>query len=95
MTVAARVGPRGALRISVADTGVGMAEHVPNASAARLGHLGGAVIRSGDATGLGLRMVESMADLHGGTVSVETAPGRGTTVSVHFPAHRSVPRGDA
>jgi signal transduction histidine kinase len=40
--------------------------------------------------GLGLSIVKSFVELHGGTVGIETAPNRGTTVSCLFPFN---PRG--
>ena len=36
-------------------------------------------------TGLGLALVSELAALHGGTASIESAPGQGTTVSVRLP----------
>ncbi len=36
--------------------------------------------------GLGLSIVQAFVDLHGGTVTLDTAPGRGTTVTCRFPA---------
>jgi signal transduction histidine kinase len=36
-------------------------------------------------TGLGLSLVRSFVELHGGTVSIDTTIGRGTTVTCIFP----------
>ena len=36
-------------------------------------------------TGLGLSLVRSFVELHGGTVSIDSAVGRGTTVTCIFP----------
>lgn len=41
--------------------------------------------RSSEGTGLGLALVKSIADLHGGTVSVTSEVGRGTRVTLAFP----------
>lgn len=37
-------------------------------------------------TGLGLAIVQSIMELHGGTLSLESAPERGTTATLFFPA---------
>jgi two-component system heavy metal sensor histidine kinase CusS len=41
--------------------------------------------RSSEGTGLGLALVKSIADLHGGSISVESEIGHGTTVTLRFP----------
>jgi signal transduction histidine kinase len=43
-------------------------------------------------TGLGLSLVRSFVELHGGSVRLESAPGRGTTVICLFPVDRSAAR---
>jgi signal transduction histidine kinase len=42
--------------------------------------------------GLGLSLVRSFVELHGGTVQIESAPGRGTTVTCTFPREQESPR---
>ncbi len=39
----------------------------------------------GDGTGLGLAVVHGIMENHGGAVTLESAPGRGTTVRLYFP----------
>lgn len=41
--------------------------------------------RSGRGSGLGLAMVKEIAEFHGGTVSVSSAPGKGSTFTVRIP----------
>lgn len=71
--------------VRVEDTGCGVApEHLPRlfdrfyrVDRARSGHPQG--------TGLGLAIVRSIVELHGGTVEIESAPGRGMRVRLLFP----------
>jgi two-component system heavy metal sensor histidine kinase CusS len=72
------------LRVTVADTGTGiLPEDVP--------HLFDRFFRSraarasGRGVGLGLAIVRRVAELHGGGVTVESEPGRGTIVRMSFP----------
>jgi two-component system heavy metal sensor histidine kinase CusS len=73
-----------AVVITVADNGAGIApEHLPHlfdrfyrADAAR---------SAADSTGLGLAVVRSIAELHGGTVEVSSLVGAGATFVLRFP----------
>ena len=44
--------------------------------------------------GLGLSIVRSFVELHGGTVTIESIPGRGTVVTCHFPTGPTASLGD-
>lgn len=73
------------IRIEVSDTGIGIAEeHIPRlferfyvVDKSRSRKLGG--------TGLGLSIVKHIVQSHGGAVSVESVPGRGTRFIVRLP----------
>jgi signal transduction histidine kinase len=42
--------------------------------------------------GLGLSLVKSLIELHGGTVTIESSPGNGTIVRCHLPTdHHTAP----
>jgi two-component system heavy metal sensor histidine kinase CusS len=41
--------------------------------------------RSSEGLGLGLALVKSITDLHGGSATIESEAGRGTTVKLTFP----------
>jgi signal transduction histidine kinase len=42
--------------------------------------------------GLGLSLVRSFIELHGGTITIDSTPGQGTTVSCAFPTHHTAER---
>ena len=41
--------------------------------------------------GLGLSLVKSLIELHGGSVAIQSEPGEGTTISCRLPAHLRLP----
>jgi two-component system cell cycle sensor histidine kinase PleC len=41
-----------------------------------------------EGSGLGLPIVKGLVEAHGGRVEIESAPARGTTIRLHFPASR-------
>jgi signal transduction histidine kinase len=44
-------------------------------------------------SGLGLSLVKTVVERHGGRISVESSPGQGTLFAIHLPAHRPAPNG--
>jgi signal transduction histidine kinase len=70
----------------VRDTGVGIAsEHLPHLFD-RFYRVDKARSRAEGGTGLGLSICRWIAEAHGGSISVESAPGQGTTFRVVLPA---------
>ena len=51
--------------------------------------LGGSATESREGTGLGLPLVQTLIAAHGGSLTIDSAPGGGTTVIVRFPAERT------
>ncbi|MCF6744156.1 response regulator [Blastococcus sp. KM273128] len=71
--------------LTVADTGVGIvAEELPRLFQ-RFHRVAGAAARTREGTGIGLALVHELAALHGGTVTVTSEPGRGSTFAVALP----------
>ncbi len=80
---ARRLGSR--LHFWVSDTGIGIAE----ADLCNLGkpfmQIQNDYTRRFEGTGLGLSLVKGLVSLHDGTMSIESAPGEGTKVTISLP----------
>ncbi len=84
VTLSARVED-GDLVVRVRDTGIGMApEDIPNALKP-FHQVDSRLSRRYEGTGLGLPLTNAFVALHGGTLSIDSVPGEGTTVSLRFP----------
>jgi len=77
-------GPGGSVRIAVADTGVGISleqqERIFTAFHTT----------KPEGTGLGLTVARDLVAAHGGTIEVQSTPGKGTTFTVTLPSEKSV-----
>jgi two-component system heavy metal sensor histidine kinase CusS len=72
--------------VTVSDNGCGIApEHLPRVFD-RFYRVDSS--RSSDGAGLGLALVKSIVDLHGGSAKIESEANRGTTVTITFPNKR-------
>ncbi|HSB24567.1 MAG TPA: ATP-binding protein, partial [Burkholderiaceae bacterium] len=71
--------------VSVSDTGVGIAPEDQALVFEEFRQAGGDVLRKAEGTGLGLALVKRFVELHGGEVSLDSAPGRGSTFRFTLP----------
>ncbi|MDQ6965505.1 MAG: response regulator, partial [Mariprofundaceae bacterium] len=73
------------LEISVSDTGIGIAKADLERIFMPFEKVDGSMSRRYEGTGLGLILIKSMVELHGGGVSVESEPDKGSTFTVRVP----------
>ncbi|MBT5191457.1 MAG: sensor histidine kinase [Rhodospirillaceae bacterium] len=85
----------GAIVITVFDTGVGIAEAELPKVVLPFGQADNGYVRGQGGTGLGLYICQSLMTLHGGRLEIKSQVGKGTIVSLLFPAHRTVDGSDA
>ena len=76
------------LEIIIADTGIGMSDSDIAIALSAFGQVDSRIARQHQGTGLGLPISRSLMRLHGGELSVQSAPDRGTTVTILFPKTR-------
>jgi two-component system cell cycle sensor histidine kinase PleC len=88
--VSANLLPDRRLRLAVADTGIGMAAADIPKALEPFRQLDGGLARRHEGTGLGLPLSKRLTELHGGELGIESAPGAGTTVTITFPAERTL-----
>ena len=88
VSIGAELRGDGSLAICVNDTGIGIArEDIPRALAP-FSQVDSALTRRYEGTGLGLPLVKSLIELHGGNLELESEVGKGTLVTVVFPVDR-------
>lgn len=79
------------MEIAVTDTGIGIGSDEQASLFKPFVRTPGARQRRIEGTGLGLALVKSMIEQHGGRVTLSSELGTGTTVTLHFPAASTVP----
>jgi signal transduction histidine kinase len=86
--VSAGLSEDGGVDISVEDTGIGMSEDEVVLAFQPFSQVESTLNRKYEGTGLGLPITKTLTELHGGRLAIKSAPGVGTTVTVHLPASR-------
>jgi PAS domain S-box-containing protein len=92
VSVRACLEKTGGVSIAVIDTGIGMAPEKIAAALEPFRQLDGSLARRFEGAGLGLSIAKALVELHGGTLSVESAVGKGTTVTIALPPARTLAR---
>ncbi|MEO3432733.1 HAMP domain-containing sensor histidine kinase [Inquilinus sp. CAU 1745] len=85
--VSARADADG-VRLSVADTGIGMSNADIAVALEPFGQVRNDLPQDMPGTGLGLPLVKSMIERHGGRLEIESQPGQGSALTLAFPPHR-------
>lgn len=86
----------GDLVMRIADTGVGIPRDKIAIALSPFGQVESPLARKNDGVGLGLPLTKRLVEAHDGTLDIDSEPGKGTTVTLRFPAERFVaPRATA
>jgi signal transduction histidine kinase len=80
----------GDLAIAVSDTGIGIAAQDMAKVMTSFGQVESKISRKYEGTGLGLPLAKHLAELHGGTLTIESQVNVGTTVTIMLPSNRIV-----
>jgi len=88
--VLAGLNEAGGVQIDVEDTGIGIPPDQINRVMEPFYQVDGSLARTQEGTGLGLPIAKSLAELHGGTLRLESAVGYGTTARLTLPSERTV-----
>jgi protein-histidine pros-kinase len=83
--VIAGLADPGRLRLQVRDTGVGIKPEDLNKLFVEFQQLDSSLARRQQGTGLGLALTKKMVELQKGSITVESAPGKGSTFTVILP----------
>jgi signal transduction histidine kinase len=75
----------GRLEVAVADTGVGIAAEDQERVFEEFKQVGRDYTKKAEGTGLGLALTRRFVELHGGTIGLESEPGKGSTFTFTIP----------
>jgi len=85
ITVATRA-ERAGVCIAVQDTGIGLSSEEQQQLFTKFFRAQHPLVREAGGTGLGLAIARALVELHGGTITVISTPGQGSTFNVTLPA---------
>ena len=83
--IEARRNAEGCVVVCVRDTGIGIPPDMISLVFEPFRQIDSALARKYEGTGLGLSLVKTLVELHGGAVTIESRPEHGTAVSIALP----------
>jgi len=90
VTISVNVSPRDGVFLRVQDTGIGIAKENIERVLRPFEQVESSLARTHGGTGLGLPYSKKVIEIHGGSLVLESALNRGTTVTVRLPARRVI-----
>ena len=90
ISIRALLAANGTLAITIADSGIGMDPERIEYALEPFKQLDSRLARRFEGVGLGLPLANALVKAHDGTLMVESAPGKGTIVTVSFPPERTI-----
>lgn len=73
------------MEVSVTDTGIGIAKADQQAVFEEFRQVGRSYTNKQEGTGLGLALTRKFVELHGGSIRLESEPGKGSTFTFTLP----------
>jgi two-component system cell cycle sensor histidine kinase PleC len=95
VTLLADEAAKGGFCIAVRDTGIGMAPEAIPLALEPFRQIASPLSRTQEGTGLGLSLVKSLVECHGGRLELESALNQGTTARLVLPAARCIAKRNA
>lgn len=89
----ARILDDGSCALTIIDKGIGMNDEAVQIALEPFGQVDSVLNRKLDGTGLGLPLTKALAELHGGTLELESVEGEGTSATIYMPADRVLSTG--
>lgn len=78
------------LRVAISDTGIGIRKEDQLVIFEEFRQASGNHLSKGEGTGLGLTLTRKLVELHGGTITLDSETGRGSTFIVRLPAQKEI-----
>ncbi len=88
---ALELGPQGErVRVGVQDTGIGISEKDLERLAKPFEQIENRLSKTTQGSGLGLALTKSLVEMHGGSLDMQSEPGKGTWVSFTLPVQQGI-----